>query len=473
MAASSDRLSIFISYAREDGKDLALRLRDDLQTMGYTPWLDLSEIAGGGVWSQNIEDAIENCDLMIALMSFGSYKSEYCRAEQLRAIRKGKRIVPVLVQKNADRPIHLEHLNYLDFSNSSRYDDQLRDLLSDISAGQAFRPQEKRDTQSLVNLFKARHGARTSTSEKRDTAAFRRHIADLRRSEWLGSRYWWTYFLFTCLDIMTVVDTLKAGALRSQAKVSGRSNSRRDETVPLYFRPRTPETWAAEGIRPLEQRRAGECALPVYLLFDLEAVICQQDVRFSAGDPLVTKKTYATASAFGELPFEMIYHDSFVRADEREEVMQSRRAQVIVPQQVGLESLQFIWCRSSAEYETLRSLLPEDVWKQWRDKVTARTDQALFHRRWTYVENVLLTPGQIRLNFNAAAAETDRKFEAHVEIETDSGQKLEWRDETLVAVDDLTLDLAVLDQPEAYTFKLYLDDTLAYSGRYQAGDGLL
>jgi hypothetical protein len=182
----------------------------------------------------------------------------------------------------------------------------------------------------------------------------------------------------------------------------------------------------------------------------------------------MTKKTYATASAFGELPFEMIYHDSFVRADEREEVMQSRRAQVMIPHQLGLEALQFIWCRSSAEYDTLRSMLTEAVWKQWHDKITVRTDHGLFHRRWSYVDDVLLTGNSARLRFNAASTESERTFEAHAVIETSAGKSIEWREEMFPVIDDLTLDLSGLGQMEGYLLKFYLDDTLAYQGHYQA-----
>ena len=94
---TTNDLRIFISYAREDGRELAIRLRDDLTSSGYSVWLDVSEIAGGASWSQEIEEAIEGCDIALALLSHASYNSPYCRAEQMRAIRKGKRLIPVNV----------------------------------------------------------------------------------------------------------------------------------------------------------------------------------------------------------------------------------------------------------------------------------------------------------------------------------------------------------------------------------------
>lgn len=127
--------SIFISYARNDGKTLANRLHDDLIALGYEVWLDTAEIEGGASWSAEIEEAIERCQITLALLSDGSFRSEICRAEQLRSLRKGKRVIPLLVQAGADRPLYLEHLNYLDFSNPAEYATRLTELQEDIASG--------------------------------------------------------------------------------------------------------------------------------------------------------------------------------------------------------------------------------------------------------------------------------------------------------------------------------------------------
>ena len=99
-----DKLHIFISYARKDGRDLALRLRGDLIERDYDVWLDTAEIEGGASWSNEIEAAIDRCDVALALLSTGSYHSEICRAEQLRSLRKGKRVIPLLVQATVNAP---------------------------------------------------------------------------------------------------------------------------------------------------------------------------------------------------------------------------------------------------------------------------------------------------------------------------------------------------------------------------------
>jgi hypothetical protein len=98
---------VFISYARKDGRELALRLQGDLGARGFEVWLDTSEIEGGASWGAAIEDAIEACGAALALLSHGSFVSEICRAEQLRCLRKHKRVIPLLVQADAERPLQL------------------------------------------------------------------------------------------------------------------------------------------------------------------------------------------------------------------------------------------------------------------------------------------------------------------------------------------------------------------------------
>ena len=95
---------VFISYARKDGAELAQRLQCDLANGGFDAWLDTQRIGGGAVWSTEIEHEIDTREVTIALLSPGSYASEICRAEQLRALDKGNRVIPVLAVKVAFCP---------------------------------------------------------------------------------------------------------------------------------------------------------------------------------------------------------------------------------------------------------------------------------------------------------------------------------------------------------------------------------
>src|SRR4051812_47910633 len=131
MASGGER-SVFISYARKDGTEIATRLLGDLKREGFTVWLDKREIAGGTTWTKEIEEALDNADVVVALLTSGSYASEICRAEQLRALRQGKCVIPLRAQAAGEIvPLHLETRNYRDFTTS--YDASFRALLGDIA----------------------------------------------------------------------------------------------------------------------------------------------------------------------------------------------------------------------------------------------------------------------------------------------------------------------------------------------------
>lgn len=127
---------VFISYAHRDGADLAQRLHADLISHGVSTWLDQQRLAAGACWSVEIERALDACDVVLALLSEGSYTSEVCRGEQMRGLRRNKCVIPILVENGADRPVYLEAKQYIDFSSPGTYDTRFHRLLSDIEHGQ-------------------------------------------------------------------------------------------------------------------------------------------------------------------------------------------------------------------------------------------------------------------------------------------------------------------------------------------------
>jgi len=387
---------------------------------------------------------------MLALMSPASYHSQWCRAEQLRATRKGKRLIPLLAIAGAEVPLHLEHMNYLDFSEITRYDDMFRDLLSDITAGIAFRtPAVSNATFGqgggmaiAPNPYKPSKIKGRYKDEKRTAAAYRRVLRSLRQEDWLGARFWWPYFLFYYTDLHSVIDILSQEELLSPVNRGDDFNTRWDKNVSLYFRPRTPDLFHAEGFRSaLHKVPANYASIPVYLLFDLEAIILQPNARFADGNPEHTKKTYKTPAYFRDLPFEQIYHDSWFMPDEREEIMRYREAQVLIPDRLGLEALQLIWLRSPAEYETLHHLMPPQVWAQWRDKITARTDYHLFNNKRVYVQNAALEADKVQLRFNDCQVDCQQPFLGSAVIQYDDGDAVQWHDDQFLPERDLIINL--------------------------------
>src|ERR1700686_2388728 len=92
---------VFVSYAHGDGAELAQHLVRDLAAGGLEPWLDTQRLYGGAIWTREIEDALDGAEVVLALLTRGSYTSEICRAEQLRGLRKGKCVIPLMAQTGA------------------------------------------------------------------------------------------------------------------------------------------------------------------------------------------------------------------------------------------------------------------------------------------------------------------------------------------------------------------------------------
>ena len=129
---SGDALKIFLSYARKDGSELARRLCDDLKAHGFEAWLDQRRISGGASWTDEIEQALDAAAFFLAVMTRGSYESEICRAEQLRALRTGKLVIPLLGQPDPNVvPLHLETRNYRDLA--ANYAAAFAELMEDIA----------------------------------------------------------------------------------------------------------------------------------------------------------------------------------------------------------------------------------------------------------------------------------------------------------------------------------------------------
>ncbi len=103
----------FISYARED-KEFALKLATDLRAVGREIWID-KNIKAGESWPSKLQQAIENCEYFVVILSPHSVNSEYVLKEISAANSKNKIIVPVLYHK-CTRPFLLNDLHYADFT---------------------------------------------------------------------------------------------------------------------------------------------------------------------------------------------------------------------------------------------------------------------------------------------------------------------------------------------------------------------
>jgi len=123
---------VFLSYCRADGLAFATDLSGELRHNGIDCWMDRTDVLAGASWGRDIEEAIDRCEILIAILTRRAFTSDLCRAEQLRALRNGKRIIPILVHTDADRPLHLEHLHHANMTGEGSQTDDLQELIRRI-----------------------------------------------------------------------------------------------------------------------------------------------------------------------------------------------------------------------------------------------------------------------------------------------------------------------------------------------------
>jgi WD40 repeat protein len=92
-----EKRDIFVSYSRAN-TEFARDLYAKLQSLGFTLWRDRSDMEGGADWWRQIQEAIENVDTMILILSPTALASEVVAQEWHYARQKGTRVIPVLAQ---------------------------------------------------------------------------------------------------------------------------------------------------------------------------------------------------------------------------------------------------------------------------------------------------------------------------------------------------------------------------------------
>jgi hypothetical protein len=253
-------------------------------------------------------------------------------------------------------------------------------------------------------------------AEKPDAAEIAEFVRELPSALRLGERRaWWTQRIFRFDDIRNVASILRRGALLSRERCDDRgilyhdaaNRAIIDQTeyahsyVRLYFRPLTPTQYRMEGIKARSELTAtGEhCPVPVFLLFDAARLLSTEGVMFTDGS--VARRGQFNIGDNVEflrtIPFETVYHDGTIYGDanERSEVIFRRHAEVLIKDELSLDHLHRVICRTGPERDTLLHLLGDDAGR-FEDKIRiAPPGIAMFYRRGMFVEGYRLIDGQL------------------------------------------------------------------------------
>ena len=97
VALGEEKPKVFLSYARADDEAFVERLHRDLIEAGIEVWWDRAAMASRGrTFLQEIRDAIEGVDRVVAVVGPAAISSRYVRYEWDHALLFAKGIVPIL-----------------------------------------------------------------------------------------------------------------------------------------------------------------------------------------------------------------------------------------------------------------------------------------------------------------------------------------------------------------------------------------
>ena len=91
------KADVFLSYKSEE-EEYARKVRKVLEDNGISCWMAPDSIPVGSNYMKQIPQAIDNCKVMIVLISEKSQKSTWVKNEFSQAITKNKLIIPYLIQ---------------------------------------------------------------------------------------------------------------------------------------------------------------------------------------------------------------------------------------------------------------------------------------------------------------------------------------------------------------------------------------
>lgn len=95
--------SIFISYSSKDAT-VVLPLGQLLKASGSEPFIDVHDLQFAEEWQSQIDKAIQTCRTMLVFWSRNAAKSEQVEREWKLAVKLGKPVIPIILDKHSPLP---------------------------------------------------------------------------------------------------------------------------------------------------------------------------------------------------------------------------------------------------------------------------------------------------------------------------------------------------------------------------------
>lgn len=150
---------VFISYSHKDQNWVREYLYPALVKNNIKVIIDYRDFSPGDYIVREIENAVERSRKTILVLSPNYLESDWTEFENLLVqtidpAAKNRRLLPLMIAP-CDLPIRLRSLSYLDFSDHSNFNQEMKRLMSAIKEGgeQSKKVTNKRKSVSLLNPY--------------------------------------------------------------------------------------------------------------------------------------------------------------------------------------------------------------------------------------------------------------------------------------------------------------------------------
>lgn len=311
-------------------------------------------------------------------------------------------------------------------------------------------------------------------------AEIERHVA--RWTDRRSSHNWWAKCVYHYTDVNNAAGILNTGRLLSRHSMESESRSFTDGAcgsviqntsaahkrfVRFYYRPRTPTQYRNEGIRPPEERWEGaHCPVPIFFLFDALSTMSRDDAQYSNGNMGRHDVSYGPGREnFLAIPFTKVFHDGAFDRDADPEILFHRHAELLIPDEMALDGLKLIACRSHAERSTLLHLMNPAARRRWSNCLRVG-DSSLFQMEWTFVDRVEIGERKFVFHFNPNSR-CVRTFQSKVILGWPNGASSTIEKE----LNPRGVYAITLEEAQPYLdVSLFLGDSLAYANRLTFND---
>jgi hypothetical protein len=117
MAVQMTNFQIFLSYSTIDSEAFAQRLSRQLEQAKFSVWVDRENIIDQNPWSEAIEEALQNCAVLVVIVPSAIMESEYLKRE-VELARKYRKPIAIVTHNTSTIPPYLAYEPRFDFQDS-------------------------------------------------------------------------------------------------------------------------------------------------------------------------------------------------------------------------------------------------------------------------------------------------------------------------------------------------------------------